>query len=171
MSKYGIPYVRSMIEMNGITLIPNWELEKWAMFWRYFENQWMPILSSWNICNEDGSIIKIVNRTNNALESYNKQFNSLFSKIPTPIKFVLLVEEETRCQADTLQNIKTGKNREEVWGDVGTPEISDSYYAHKDMINKQDKTTGKGYNKSQNPSNTAKPLKPVKPVKSAGKKR
>ena len=89
MLKYGIPYVHTVIGKNGITPIPNWELDKWAIFWKYSEKQWMPILLSWNICNEDGSIIKMVkNRTNNALERYNRRVNSLFSKVPTPIECV-----------------------------------------------------------------------------------
>ena len=49
--KYGIPYVHTVIGKNGITPIPNWELDKWAIFWKYSEKQWMPILLSWNICN------------------------------------------------------------------------------------------------------------------------
>ncbi len=65
--KYGIPFIHSIIEYD----IPTWELEKWTVFWKYFQRQWMPILASWNIREDNGEIIQMVNRTNNALERYN----------------------------------------------------------------------------------------------------
>jgi hypothetical protein len=48
--KYGIPFIRSIIEYD----IPMWELEKWTVFWKYIQRQWMPILASRNICKDNG---------------------------------------------------------------------------------------------------------------------
>ena len=76
----------------------------------------------------------MVNRTNNALECYNKRFNCLFDKQPTLIEFVQIVEKETRFQAEKLQDIWAGKrvevHRESVW----VPEISLTYYSFKESL-------------------------------------
>jgi hypothetical protein len=83
---------------------------------------------------DDGSILPMVNRTNNALECYNKTFNCLFDKQPTLIQFVQIVEKETRFQAEKLQDIWAGKHlevhRESVW----VPEISLAYYNFKESL-------------------------------------
>jgi hypothetical protein len=96
--------------------------------------QWIPILPSWNVRQDDGSILPMVNRTNNALECYNKTFNCLFDKQPTLIQFVQIVEKETRFQAEKLQDIWAGKHlevhRESVW----VPEISLAYYNFKESL-------------------------------------
>ena len=64
----GIPFVRSLIE-DGVSDV---ELSKWEKFWKYFDKQWIPLLDKWNICDEDGDIINVINRTNNGVESYNR---------------------------------------------------------------------------------------------------
>ena len=48
----------------------------------YFDRQWIPILGSWNIFDDEGKYKELMNRTNNGLESYNKIFNGLFEKKP-----------------------------------------------------------------------------------------
>jgi hypothetical protein len=63
----------------------------------------------------------MVNRTNNALESYNHQFNHLFPKIPTLIEFVQLVEQETRDRAEKLDIIRIGKHHELLCEKIGYP--------------------------------------------------
>jgi hypothetical protein len=92
--EFGIPYVRSIIEKY----LSRADIVKWDTFWgTYFEGQWMPILDSWNICTQDGTYKKFLNRTNNGLESYNKRFNGLFPKHnPSLIEFVDIVEKESR---------------------------------------------------------------------------
>jgi hypothetical protein len=70
-----------------------WEKAKWDIFGRaYFMKQWIPILSSWNVRQDDGSILQIVNRTNNTLECYNKRCKGLFKKQPTQIEFSPIIE-------------------------------------------------------------------------------
>jgi hypothetical protein len=70
--------------------------------------QWIPILPSWNVRQDDGSILSMVNRINNVLECYNKGFNCLFDKQLTLIEFVQIVEKETQFQAEKLQDIWVG---------------------------------------------------------------
>ncbi len=128
---YGIPFLRWTIE----TGIPTWEKKKWDIFWEsYFMKQWIPILPSWNVRQDNGSILPMVNRTNNALECYNKRFNCLFDKQPTLIKFVQTVKKETQFQAEKLQDIWAGKrvevHRESAW----VPEISLTYYNFKESL-------------------------------------
>lgn len=45
---------------------------------KYFEKQRLPFLDSWNMYGVDGSLKKIRNLTNNAIEVYNFRFNNLF---------------------------------------------------------------------------------------------
>ena len=89
---HGIQYVRSIIEED----LDAKEIARWDLFWIYFNKQWMPLLNSWNICEEDGKYKKLMNRTNNGLESYNRRFNELFKKQPSLLEFVTIVEEESR---------------------------------------------------------------------------
>jgi hypothetical protein len=129
--KNGIPFIRSIIEND----IPTWELEKWTIFWEYFQRQWMPILASWNIRKDNGEIIQIMNRTNNALKSYNCQFNRLFSKVP----MLILVELETRDQAEKLDPIQSGKRRELLHDKIWVPNIPLEYHDFKVIMDKKEK--------------------------------
>jgi hypothetical protein len=77
----GIPWLRNVLEFD----IPEWEKKKLdKIFYPYFMRQWIPILTSWNL-EVEGETTDIVNRTNNALESYNRRFNALFPKTPSLI--------------------------------------------------------------------------------------
>ena len=91
--KYGILYVRAKVESGQSAET----ITKWNKFWEYFNHQWLKVVpvSSWNICEKDGEYVDFANRTNNALERYNRQFNSLFPKKPSLIEFVQVVENES----------------------------------------------------------------------------
>ena len=93
--EYGIPYVCSIIEED----LDDMEIERWNIFWEYFNRQWIPILDSWNICDYDGKYKELMNRTNNGLESYNKRFNGFFEKKPSLLECFEVVEAESRYQA------------------------------------------------------------------------
>jgi hypothetical protein len=73
----------------------------------------------------------MVNRTNNALERYNKRFNSLFPKKPTLIDFVQTVEAESRAQAEELRQVHTNKRREVERDEPTIPKIDCEYYIFK----------------------------------------
>ena len=136
--EYGIPFVRYSIEID----LPEWELSGWEKFWKYFVRQWMPILSSWNIKQDDGTIIPMVNRTNNSLECYNRRFNSLFPKTPSIIEFVQVIEKESRYQAEKLDNIRSGKRAEVERGQLWIPEIPKAYYNLQGTLEPSGQTQG-----------------------------
>lgn len=79
--EYGIPFLHSLLEAGK----EQKTVALWDKFWAYFHKTWIPILKSWNIC-IGGEYIKLVNRTNNGLEQYNRKFNGLFRKKPSLIE-------------------------------------------------------------------------------------
>jgi hypothetical protein len=112
--------------------IPEWEtkiLDK--IFYPYFMKHWIPILTSWNL-EVEGETTDIVNRTNNALKSYNRRFNALFCKTPSLIEFAMIIETESRQQAATRQDIITGKKREPIRNETWFPVIPKCYYEFKE---------------------------------------
>jgi hypothetical protein len=88
-------------------------------------------LDSWNICDADGDI-KFVNRTNNALERYNRHFNDLFPKKPSLIEFVQILEEESRKQAAELEDIRKSCRGKPTYQERTIPAIPAAYFAFRD---------------------------------------
>ena len=124
----GILYVREIIE-EGLSRS---ELRKWKIFWEeYFEKQWIPLLEVWSLYDPTGnndSVKAIVNRTNNALEKYNRRFNDRFSKgTPSLAEFIGVVEEESRYYAKKLRNIRRGIERPIEYAKANIPKIPDAY--------------------------------------------
>jgi hypothetical protein len=125
----GIPYIRSLLELG----IPEWEKKAQNdIFWPYFMQQWIPIIMSWNLMSNEGFPVEIVNRTNNALESYNRRFNALFLKEPKLIEFAMIIEKESREQAQIRQDIVTGRKQEPERKDIWIPTIPESYIQFKE---------------------------------------
>ena len=61
-------------------------IKKWDLFCEYLRKTWIPILDNWSICDENGDYKKVLKKTNNGLERYNRCFNGLFEgKKPSPI--------------------------------------------------------------------------------------
>jgi hypothetical protein len=124
----GIVYVREIIE-EGLSRS---EKRKWKIFWEdYFEKQWIPLLEVWSLYDPTGNndgVKEIVNRTNNALEKYNRRFNDLFSKgTPSLAEFIGVVEEESRYYAKKLRNIRRGIERPIEYAEANIPKIPDAY--------------------------------------------
>ena len=72
----GIPYVRSILEAEDLNLSSD-DCVKWDVFWIYFKSFWcssLEFIATWNIKDVDDKNRKMQNRTNNALESYNRFF-------------------------------------------------------------------------------------------------
>ena len=72
---------------------------KWIQFWEYFESFWCAsadFMETWNIIDKDKSHYDLQNRTNNALERYNRTMNELF---PTPHPSLLLFVQTIESQA------------------------------------------------------------------------
>jgi hypothetical protein len=87
--------------------------------------------NNWNIREDDGHFLQMVNRTNNELECYNHRFNSIFLKMPLLIEFNELVKKESLHQEDILNDICSGKRRGKDCQEVWIPDIPLSYYEFK----------------------------------------
>ena len=81
--KYGIPFVRSLIE-DGLDKN---DIERWDHFWAYFIRQWVNRtgIHKWSIVDVDGFLVDLINRTNNTLGNYNRFFDNLFPSKPVRI--------------------------------------------------------------------------------------
>ena len=77
--------------------------------------------------------MKMVNRTNNVLECYNKRFNGLFDKQPTIIEFVQIVEGNT-IPGTTTSRYLSGKTSEVQRENVWVPDISLAYCHFKNSM-------------------------------------
>ena len=85
------------------------DLEKWDAFWRYFDTQWMRQIEDWSFCHENGEFTDYQNRTNNALERYNRKINEIFATPhPRMNKSVTLIEKDARYEVVRLNNIRSG---------------------------------------------------------------
>ena len=141
---YGIPYLRELMESdltylsdiyesNHLDFVEEDERERWDQFWDYFSKQWLPIKDSWNISGEDDQYRKYVNRTNNALESYNRRFQELFKrggKVKL-LEFVEITEKESRQQAQYLDDIRNGRRKQPTRDNNCIPKIPVEYLAFK----------------------------------------
>ena len=96
-------------------------------FYAYFRKQWLRISKNWNIREEDGHFLQMVNRTNNGLESYNRRFNSIFPKTPSLLEFNASVKNESIRQEAILNDIRDGKRHEKVRPAVWIPDIPVCY--------------------------------------------
>ena len=76
---------------------------------------------------DNEEIVAMINRTNNALESYNSRLNVISKKQPNVIEFVQLVEKELHHQAQTLE-FHSGKRREVKHKAIWVSEILGTYY-------------------------------------------
>jgi hypothetical protein len=77
--KYGIPFLWLVLEKDADDEM----LEKLVIFWHYFEKQWLRIRNSLNIIDKNGKPAKMINHTNNTVESYNHGLNNLFPAKPS----------------------------------------------------------------------------------------
>ena len=104
----GIPYCRSKINETGHTA----KLDK---FWKYFVDTWMGKYSpeDWNIngviYNNDDD--KLINRTNNPLERFNRTLNNIFPNgHPSMPQFVDALKEICISTLEKLRRIKRGRD-------------------------------------------------------------
>ena len=79
--------------------------------------------------------------------------------------------EESIHQAETLQNIRTGKKLETVRQKVFVPDIPEEYHSFKDYVHRHDKGTRNGHKKTANRSKTGNQAKTANTAKSDGKRR
>ena len=68
------------------------------------------MMSTWNVIGNVSNNYELRNRTNNALENYNRCVNSLFPTAhPSLGHFVHKIEEESRYQLKRLDDIRFGR--------------------------------------------------------------
>ena len=126
-----------MIELG----LSNELIAQWDQLWAYFDRQWMPILDSWNMCEEDGTMKDVVNRTNNGLERYNLRYNGIFPSKPNLVTYVTKLEEESRWQYGRLESIRQGKEAPPVYSEKTIPEIPNDYILFKRRLSKKSRKT------------------------------
>lgn len=101
-----IPYlIATLVPLNPD---PAWN-EKCAVFWEYFRRTWLILYSPelWNIYRFRNDWDKIQNRTNNALERYNRVMNEKIpAGKPSMPKFIDGIKELSLDQLKKLEDIK-----------------------------------------------------------------
>ena len=104
----GIPYVRSILDQEDVE-----GREKWNSFWDYFTKFWcssMDFIETWNIIDRNEEYYDLQNRTNNALERYNRRLNDVFPTAhPSLLLFVQTIEIEARYQFQRKQDATMGR--------------------------------------------------------------
>jgi hypothetical protein len=107
-----IQYIRS--KFNEKTIVEGKEKDytsKFDLFWSYFEKVWMRDYDSnlWNISSiiASGQLEELVNRTNNALERYNRHLHEHFSTPhPNMVFFATVIRQEANAYVTTVEDIK-----------------------------------------------------------------
>ncbi|GMF48267.1 unnamed protein product [Phytophthora fragariaefolia] len=107
----GITWVKRQIKercrINGVAYIRT----KWRIFWAYFKRTWLQLYNPalWNV---HGLNERLVARTNNPLERFNRQLNSAF---PTPhpslAVFVTTIEAVSRENVAMLTAVRGRRAR------------------------------------------------------------
>ena len=104
----GIPYCKDVLQ-NEIEA----DVSKWNKFWNYFMTYWCSsetFMSTWNVHSNTTESYDLRNRTNNALEKYNRRINGFYPyPHPSLALFVTKIEEETRYQIKRLDDIRYGR--------------------------------------------------------------
>ncbi|OQR83926.1 hypothetical protein ACHHYP_14118 [Achlya hypogyna] len=105
--KRGIPYVKSLLSTDG-------HVAKWASFWKYFYKTWLKTydISTWNVYDAVERDIDLVNRTNNPLEKYNRDFGAKFNAAhPNLLTFIQVIKSEAVSYITMLDDINHGRRR------------------------------------------------------------
>ena len=118
---------RTVFCVTLLTSLDDTEIERWNIFWEYLYRQWVPILDSWNICDEDGKYKEAMKLTNNGLRIYNNRFNGLFDKKPSLLEFCEVFEAERRYQAQVLEDIRMGRMYRPTYQGVSIPAVPQAY--------------------------------------------
>lgn len=90
------------------------EKEKWDKFYAYFQKTWVKGygVEAWNISEMIGKNVEIQNRTNNALECFNRELNTKFSSPrPNIFHFVNVIRSISKSKCSEVQSIRAGKGK------------------------------------------------------------
>jgi hypothetical protein len=131
--KYGIPFIRSQMaeEESQYGNVLN-------EFWKYFVNTWMRRYcpTFWNITGITARGLNlqdtVINRTNNALERYNRTMNHRFPNAhPSMVDFVVALRSEGCHYVQHLRFIEEGKIQPTPHSAVTTYPIPPAYLAYR----------------------------------------
>ncbi|KAE9028431.1 hypothetical protein PR002_g10394 [Phytophthora rubi] len=120
----GIPYVMSIVNPKGAARI-------WTSFWDYFVRTWMTMFppSLWNVNTYIEQEMKMQNRTNNPIESYNRRAKKAFGSHPTLVVFVEQAKEEAKRYLELLDDISMRRRVAPPHADPVTLSIPPAYTA------------------------------------------
>ncbi|KAK1930487.1 hypothetical protein P3T76_014158 [Phytophthora citrophthora] len=117
----GIEHVVALIKEALAEKESTYSEAKWTQFWDYFRRTWIVQIPPhlWNVRGIDK---RIVNRTNNPLERYNRELNGSFSTPrPNLANFVGVIEKHSHYYVTLLEDIARGRARAPVHGDYFVP--------------------------------------------------
>ncbi|EGZ27035.1 hypothetical protein PHYSODRAFT_468181 [Phytophthora sojae] len=99
----GVRYVRSIVGETG-------SKTKWNTFWKYFLKTWTQRfdVTTWNVHEMVRCGVDIVNRTNNPLEKYNRDFASRVGTHPSLLTFIEGTKQEAARYLQRIDDIKKG---------------------------------------------------------------
>ena len=128
----GISYVRSKTDEGS-------HKEKFDSFWNYFKLTWMTKYEpkTWNIheiiSNEDADML--VNRTNNACESFNRRLNEKIGHAHPTMQILIKVINEISCDYENkMTTIENSRKRSlSIHQDVYVPEIPQAYWTYRSI--------------------------------------
>ena len=128
----GISYVRSKTDEGSYS-------EKFDTFWNYFRSCWMTKYDpkTWNIHdvieNEETDIL--VNRTNNACESFNRRLNEKIGHAHPTMQIMIKVLNEISCDyANKMTVIEQSRKRSlSHHQDVHIPQIPSDYWTFRSI--------------------------------------
>ncbi len=104
----GLPYFIHWLTKHQIY---NQHLKHWNSYFIYFKKTWLNLYAyeTWNIYHliQDDKLRLLSNRTNNPLESYNRQFKNLFSASnPNMAHYVEQLKSEANRYVQRIEEIK-----------------------------------------------------------------
>jgi hypothetical protein len=85
--------------------------QKWDAFFKYFETTWMNsyLFETWNISDQLQCGINVDNRTNNALENFNRQLNQEFPTAhPNIFHFITTIRDISSRYVQRIKDIRAG---------------------------------------------------------------
>ncbi|KAE8905698.1 hypothetical protein PF005_g13461 [Phytophthora fragariae] len=121
----GLRYARSIIDDSGAKT-------KWNTFWKHFVRQWTKRydMSLWNVSLMRRNNVSMVNRTNNPLEKYNRDFAALLgAPHPGLLTFTGAAKAEAATYVTLLGDIKHGRQNLPVHARSVEVEVPEEYTA------------------------------------------
>ena len=104
------------------------------------------VVPIWNFSDitDDSSKAKLVNKTNNALERYNRHFNSLFgTDHPQLVAFVIILRDEADRIVQRLEDVDKGREQPPEYPEPVFPKIPDEFWEKVGMKKAKGKAGGK----------------------------